>query len=88
MREAVVKSSLNLEEVLSGFEESNVALGEGLESLLCVCVGGMADENGRHPHNGGPRTKDGGEHLGAHDDVEVVLVVLDEMYEEEGRKDN
>lgn len=36
VREAVVKAALELEEVLDGLEEGDVALREGLERLLVV----------------------------------------------------
>lgn len=58
----VVKPALHLKEVLGLLEESDVALGEGLESLLVVGAA-VADQGGRKATNrgGGASTKEGGD---------------------------
>ena len=45
MGEAVVETTLNLEEILGGFEEVDVSLVERLEGLLSVCTGGRTGES-------------------------------------------
>lgn len=81
MREAVVQTALDLEEVLGGLEEVDVSLIERLERLLCVPTGG-ASEDGRHPdgHRAGAEKR--GEHLSAHD--ECLLVTSRDELDDEG----
>lgn len=69
MGETVVEPSLNLKKVLGRFEEVDVSLGEGLESLLSVCAGGRTSKCRSDPHDSGTCPKESGEHLSAHGHV-------------------
>ena len=66
MGEAVVETTLNLEEILGGFEEVDVSLVERLEGLLSVCTGGRTGESRSNSHSSGTSPKESGEHLSAH----------------------
>jgi hypothetical protein len=61
--EAVVEPALDLEQVLGGAEEGDVALGELFEGLLAVCARRVAGEDGSGGAGEGGRTgtEDSGE---------------------------
>ena len=67
VRKAVVQSALDLEKVLCGLEEVDVALRERLEGLLVMCVGRGAGKPRRHTRDGSwAGTKKGRDELRAH----------------------
>ena len=80
VREAVVQATLDLEQVLRGREEIDVAFVEGFECLLAVRTGRGAGEDWCRPECDGASAEQRGEHASAdHDDcfVGALLDVLD-----------
>ena len=65
MGEAVVETTLNLEEILGGFEEVDVSLVESLVGLLSVS-GRVTNPSGRSPDCCWASTKERVDHLSAH----------------------
>lgn len=59
--EAVVETTLDFEQILSLLEELDVALGEGLESLLVGGGGGRASEGWGDPADGRPGAEESSE---------------------------
>ena len=64
MREAVVETTLDLEQILRLLEELDVALGEGFEALLVGSGGGRASERRGDPADGRPCAEEGSERGG------------------------
>jgi hypothetical protein len=62
--EAVVQTTLDLEQVLSLLEELDITLGEGFESLLVRSGGGRASEDWGDPASDGPGAKESSERGG------------------------
>jgi len=64
VREAVVETALDFEQILSLLEELDVALGEGFESLLVGGGGGRAGEGWGDPADGRPGAEESSERGG------------------------